>query len=254
MAIMSDASPPAQSPSPDAAAADLRARAAFDQQLWMLGRLAQAGLNMALALEAQALATHPDAAADQGPQPYGVPMPAPVSLDFPPPEPCELALAFTRVSRAVRMTVALQARLLKGDAGGPNALAATAPAPPPPETRAQRASRAGAILRRLVAGSEGDAFEAMELMERARERLFDADITGDLLDRPVQDLIAEICRDLGLSPDGAEMQGEAWMQGGPTPRSPARPSACPASASAASPSWASQAGPPGARTASPGRS
>jgi hypothetical protein len=246
--------------SPDpVAAADLRARAAFDQQLWVLGRLAQAGLNMALALEAQAIATHPEAAADQGPQPYGAPKPAPVSLDFLPPEPGELALAFTRVSRAVRMTVALQARLLKGDVGGPNASASRAPAPPPLETRAQRANRAGTIVGRLAAGSDGDAFEAMELMERARERLFDVDITGDLLDRPIPDLIAEICRDLGLSPNWAEVQGEAWMRDGapsdePTPRSRARPSACPASASPPATSWASPAGPPGGHKASPGRS
>jgi hypothetical protein len=197
--------------SPAATAADLRARAAFDQQLWMLGRLAQAGLNMALALESQALAIHPEAAGDQGPQPYGAPVPAPVSLDFLPPSPGDLALAFTRVSRAVRMTIALQARLLKAEAGGPHALAARAPAPAPAETRPQRAARAGAIVRRLIAGCEDDGFEAMELMERAQERLADRDITGDLLDRPIPELIAGICHDLGLSPDWAALQGEAWM-------------------------------------------
>jgi hypothetical protein len=220
---MSDASPPSQSPSPDAAtAADLRARAAFDQQLWVLGRLAQAGLNMALAMEAQALAIHPDAAADQGPQPYGAPAPAPVSLDFLPPGPGELALAFTRVSRAVRMTVALQARLLKGGDGDLGAKASKPPSPPPVETRAQRATRAGAIMRRLITRSEGDVFEAAERMERAQERLSDPDITGELLDRPVPELIAEICRDLGLTPDWADVESEAWMTSPPThtPSSP----------------------------------
>jgi hypothetical protein len=168
---------------------------------------------MALALEAQALAAHPDAAGDQGPQPYGAPTPAPVSLDFAMPDPGELALAFTRVSRAVRMTLALQARLLKAGDGGAHAMAAKAPSPPPTETRTQRAGRAGAILRRLIATGEVDAFEAMELTERATERLFDPDITGDLLDRPIPDLIAEICRDLGLEPDWAAVQGEAWLAG-----------------------------------------
>jgi hypothetical protein len=210
---MSDAPLPYRSPDPAATAADLRARATFDQQLGMLGRLAQAGLNMALALEAQAIATHPEAAVDQGPQPYGAPIPAPVCLDFPLPDPGHLALAFTRVSRAVRMTLALQARLLKGDIGGPNTLASRPPAPPPLETRAQRAGRAGAIVRRLVAGAEDDAFEAAEQMERVHERLADPDITGDLLDRPIPELIAEICRDLRLSPDWSEVEGEAWMRG-----------------------------------------
>jgi hypothetical protein len=224
---MSDAALASQIPeaAADAVAADLRARAVFDQQMWTLGRLAQAGLNMALALEAQALAAHPDAAGDQGPQPYGAPTPAPVSLDFALPDPGQLALAFTRVSRAVRMTLALQARLLKAGDGGAHAMASKAPSPPPAETRKQRVDRAGAILRRLIATGEGDAFEAMDMMERATERLSDPDITGELLDRSLPDLIAAICRDLGLSPDRAELEGEAWMREGAA-QPPLFPPAC----------------------------
>jgi hypothetical protein len=207
-------------------AADLRARAAFDQQLWTLGRLAQAGLNIALAMEAQALAVQPAVAADQGPQPPGRPAAPEVSLDNLPPAPADLALAFARVSRAVRMTVALQARLLKADQGGPRAMSGQAPAPPPPETRARRARRAAAVLRRLIGLTHDDVFGAAELMERVRERLFDPDITGDLLDRPFADLITGICRDLGLSPDwperAPELVNEAWARGF-TPAAPPGP-------------------------------
>lgn len=203
-------------PTPQAAAADLRARAAFDQQLWTLGRLAQAGLNIALSLEAQALAAQPGVAAEQGPQPCGRPVAAEVSLDRLPPDPADLALAFTRVSRAVRMTVALQARLLKGDQGGDRPMACKAPAPPPPETRSGRARRVATVVRRLVGEAQGDVFDAADLMERAHERLSDPDITGDLLDRPFADLVADICRDLGLSPDWAALANEAWAHEGAT--------------------------------------
>jgi hypothetical protein len=196
---------------PNPAAADLRARAAFDQQLWMLGRLAQAGLNLAMAMEAQALAVQPNVATDQGPQPYGKPATPELSLDALPSNPADLALAFTRVSRAVRMTIALQSRLLKDDARSQVAL--KAPAPPLPETRLERTGRVGAIFRRLVAQTDLDLFEAAELVERAHERLADPDITGALLDRPVADLVAAICRDLGLSPDWSRTAGEAWARG-----------------------------------------
>jgi hypothetical protein len=196
--------------SASAEAANLRARAVFDQQLWTLGRLAQAGLNLALALEAQALAPQPHLTRDQGPQPYGAPAAPSVSLDNLPPAPADLALAFTRISRAVRMTVALQARLLKSGDGGERAMATKAPAPPPPERRSQRANRIAAVVRRLVAQGEDDIFEASDLVERARERLFDPDITGALLDRPFDAVVAEICRDLGLSPDWSALGTEAW--------------------------------------------
>src|SRR4051794_986315 len=69
-------------------------RGLTQRQLAVLGRLAEAGLNVALAVERQALAA-------EAASPEAVQAPLP-----------DLALAYGRVSRAVRLTIALQARLL----------------------------------------------------------------------------------------------------------------------------------------------
>ncbi|CAN7601248.1 hypothetical protein LJR225_004537 [Phenylobacterium sp. LjRoot225] len=76
------------------------ARVLIERQLWVLGRLAEAGLNVALAIERQAMA-----AADEGPETVRPETFQVVQGD--------LALAYGRASRAVRLTLALQARLIK---------------------------------------------------------------------------------------------------------------------------------------------
>ena len=79
----------------DPAPAGDQARGLIERQLQILGRLAEAGLNIALAIERQAMgaeAAQPEA--------------APVAKG-------DLALAYGRVARAVRLTIALQGRLLQ---------------------------------------------------------------------------------------------------------------------------------------------
>ena len=89
--------------SPQADAPGAAPRALIERQLWVLGRLAEAGLNVALAIEQQATAAAeaPDAA-----EPAPTPEPGRVVQG-------DVALAYARASRAVRLTVALQARLIK---------------------------------------------------------------------------------------------------------------------------------------------
>jgi hypothetical protein len=110
-----------------------------------------------------------------------------------------LSLAFARVARAVRMTLALQARLesqpLRGrpapggpgaaTAGGPNSLAPRAA--PNPEALEGRADHEGV------------------------ENLHDAD-EGGRLALPANALIALICRDLGLAPQAAAAFQARWAR------------------------------------------
>jgi hypothetical protein len=104
------------------------------------------------------------------------------------------ALAYARVARAVRQTVMLRDRLNE-------AL----------QTRTAKAaglrSRVGRIVRRVIDTEHDDADRIERLAAEAAERL-DEDRFGDLLTRPVEEIVAAICKDLGLHPDWPRLQDE----------------------------------------------
>jgi hypothetical protein len=161
-----------------------RARALIERQSDGLGRLAEVGLTIAGGLERQVTAE----GSDEGPS----------AMDL-----CDISLAYERVARAVRMTFALQSRLiadLQALDHGPG-LDATG-----------RKERVGRIVGRVVEAGEHDFHTARSLVKEARERLEHDDIYGDVLSKPVSELIGEICRDLGLSPDWEGLAQEAWAQ------------------------------------------
>ena len=185
------AAPPAHAPvSAPGGLVTADAGAWSERRLAILSELAEAGLEIALALKTRIVET---AAAE----------PDPASA-----RACaDLAQAFDRASRAVRMSLALRERLLKDGAFGKAAARTAAP-----EARAQRAERVQRIVGRVVKAGykEGPLRDILE--RQARERLFDPDITGELLDRPIGELVARICADLGLSPDWLALAREAWAQ------------------------------------------
>ncbi|HTK35650.1 MAG TPA: hypothetical protein VL358_10260 [Caulobacteraceae bacterium] len=155
---------------PAAAPADW-ARPLVERQLAVLGRLAEAGLEIAVALEAQAKGGE---AVVQG----------------------DLAMAFNRVARAVRQTAMLQSRLIQAlqdhEAGRAGRKAAA-------RASAARILR-GVIDEELPDDRAKDTERAERLAPEAAERLRAEDF-GDLLARPFGEAVAAICRDLGLSPD-----------------------------------------------------
>jgi hypothetical protein len=160
-----DPTPLAATPAP----AD--ARALIEQQIAALSRLTEIG--MALAEEAGRRGL--DAS-----EPAGGP------------DPC---LMFSRAARAVRLTIALQSRLL-----------AELAALDRDERLAEigRETARGNRVRRLVeraldAGCD-DADEAERLQAHAWERLVDELDDPDFADRPIAEIVALICADLGLSP------------------------------------------------------
>jgi hypothetical protein len=139
----------------------------LDRQLQVLGRLAEAGMEMIEALVDQAKGGE---AVVQG----------------------DVAMAYNRVARAVRQTIMLQSKLIEalqehetGRAG---------------RKAAARAS-AAAIVRGVIDDERtSDAERAERLAAEAAERLREEDF-GDLLVRPFGEAVADIVRDLGLSPD-----------------------------------------------------
>lgn len=178
---------------PVAAPADW-ARPLAERQLAILGRLAEAGLEMAVALEAQAKG-------------------GPVVVEG------DIALAYDRVARAVRQTIMLQSNLI-GTLQERQAAEVN--------RKASAKSSAARLVREVIEDdreAKDDRERARRLKDEAAERL-EAEDFGDLLARPFGEAVAQICRDLGLSPDWlalaedcAEAEAKLTAPPGDTPAS-----------------------------------
>jgi hypothetical protein len=172
---------------PDADAdADGWAQPRVERQLQILDRLAEAGLEIALALEAQAKGGE---AVVQG----------------------DVAMAFNRVARAVRQTIMLQSRLIEAAQDRKRAASG--------RRAAARASAARLVRDAIEEEAGADKERAERLAGEAAERLEREDF-GDLLERPFGEVVAGLCRDLGLSPDWLALAedcaaAEAALNGGP---------------------------------------
>jgi hypothetical protein len=160
-------------------------RPVFERQIAMLGELAEAGLEVVHAIRDQATL-----AAAQGAAPR---------IDF--------GLAYTRAAKAVRMTLALQRRYVLDlrfeYRHGEPAPAWDAPAPK------ARATCVDRIRHGLATGGLGEA-QAVDQLDEALdlyERLEDLD-DDDIPDGPFNEIVAKLCKDLGLAPDWLERTEE----------------------------------------------
>ena len=169
-------------------------RPLVERRLQVLGELAEIGLEVARAVERQARAAGPD-----------------VDLK-------RLSMAYARAARAVRMTVALQSRLsealkareaaaaeqrAEAEAEADDALAA--------RLETQKVRVAG-IVERVLEAEHEDYDEVSRLVLKAERLLDDESLYDDILSRPIGELVACICRDLGLSPDWPRLAEEAWAK------------------------------------------
>jgi hypothetical protein len=145
----------------------------------ILSALAEAGLDIALDLKAQIHALTPPPPEPDAPPLHPLDLPITVSTAR---ASADLGLAFARVSRAVRLSIALHERLMQGEAV------------PRREPRTARPDRSA------IHGHQADDTETSALA--AREPLFERDLADvlpeHLIEGQVDDLIAQICADLGL--------------------------------------------------------
>jgi hypothetical protein len=162
-------------------------RPVFERQIAMLGELAEAGLEVVHAIRDQAVAAKAEDAASHP------------RVDF--------GLAYARAAKAVRMTLALQRRYILDlrfeFRHGEPAPAWDAPAPK------ARATEVDRVRHGLATGGLGEA-EAVERLDfelDAWERLEDLD--DDIPDGPFNEIVAKLCKDLGLAPDWLERTEEA---------------------------------------------
>ena len=169
---------------PSGGAGDACAQPPLSRQLERLDRLSEAGMEMIEALVAQAKGAGPKVV--EG----------------------DVALAFGRVSRAVRLAVLLQSELIKGGED-PAAAARQAEA----QGRKAHIDRAVRVVRRVARDHcRQEPFAVSVIAREAAERLDDDDIYGLVASRPVGELVALLCRDFGLEPNWDALAAEAWAQ------------------------------------------
>jgi len=159
----------------------------LDRQLQRLDRLADLGMDMAAAIARRVTA-------DDGSAPVA--------------ELQHAALDFSRVARAVRLTLALQSKLIadfkrrpdQDEESGPVTLKVSWLDSLREPTEATKA-RAKQAVRRAAEDAHCDAETAERLVLEAAERLEDDDIHAALAERPFDEIVEMICRELGLAPD-----------------------------------------------------
>ena len=180
-------------PDPDAA----RRRALLDRQLERLDQLIAAGMDLVQGLAAQAVGG-----------------PKVVEGD--------VALAYSRVSRSVRMAMLLQTRLAgepeaetpPQDDDGPASMSVywIKPGEILSEQRSARRERVEQIVESIARGETGDDEAAEHIRREAAERLERDDLYGEVLTRPISELVFEICRDLNLAPDWPRLARQPWAR------------------------------------------
>ena len=167
-----------------------RARALIEQQLSMLTRLADMGLNIAAAVEQQALADT---------------------------DTRNTGLAYARIAKSVRMTIALQTRVLKDLAALEDEAARQGKVrrERTDEVLVARKDRVWRIVERVAVERLTEEDEPERDIELASLRygthaLLEQDLVGDILERPLGALVETICQGLGLDPDWEALAKEAW--------------------------------------------
>jgi hypothetical protein len=172
------------------------ARPLYERKIGLLGDLAEEGREIARTLARRVAAVDADdslAGAEVVPMLEG------------------LSRAYGRASRAVRLTLMLQDRLIKDLIAFDEGVIEAAARDRRDRTR-DRKELAGHIIERAIGRERNDAEEIEHLVWETSERLDREDLYGAVLSRPVSELVAMVCRDLGLDPDWSGLAGEAWAQ------------------------------------------
>jgi hypothetical protein len=150
----------------------------------------------------------------------------------------DAADAFHFITRAVRLTMALETataeRLSDLRAGvaerRDKARDAESPAVTEEAAEASDANVDGpmgiyretvnALVTEAIAAEVGDESVAREMRAELRERLTECDRFGPLMLKPLREVVAKICDDIGLAPDWSRWEGEGWSVDYVPPRGP----------------------------------
>ena len=139
-------------------------------------------------------------------------------------EGTDLTPAFARATRALRLTMALESKIVEAqDKRNRKETAAQTERQAEQERDAAAALQARKARRKdkvrrtveqaITAGAEDGAVDwgdVEDLRSDLRERLDDDDIEDELADRPIGEIVAGICQDFGLSPDWNIWAHKPW--------------------------------------------
>jgi hypothetical protein len=155
----------------------------------------------------------------------------------------DAADSFHSVTRALRLTMALETATAerlhdlragvakrRREAGGAAGAGGEAAAPDEaPETAEEPRSLASMgvyrdtvceLVGEAIAAEVADDSLAREMRAGLRERLSERDLFGPLMFRPLREVVARICADIGLAPDWSQWTGEGWSADYTPPRGP----------------------------------
>ncbi|HEY1928185.1 MAG TPA: hypothetical protein VGG92_12035 [Caulobacteraceae bacterium] len=211
---MTDDAALAEAPDPAVLRAELR--------LQVLQEVVQIGMRVARALErvtlAAAEAVDPAATPDAAEAPDSR-APSPVTIAF------GASAALDRISRSVRLTVALEARaeeqlraLLAGEAAEVEARRVAQRKRAADEAAAQSRRRRDTVEVLVVEAAEREVEDEGALwgvMGALEQRLDEDEAYQDLEQAPLRETVERLCIDLELTPDWSLWEGEGW-----TPRPP----------------------------------
>ncbi|HEX3363697.1 hypothetical protein [Phenylobacterium sp.] len=145
------------------------------------------------------------------------------------PSAADLALTFSRVARAVRQTVAPEARLAEDSRKDRAERAALSVADRWRSARRKRQVRE--IVGEVIEVEADGDYDADRLLAERDERLEDGDEEADFADRPIGELVARICRDLNIIPDWSLFEDADWAIEEARARPPGSPFAAESSGS-----------------------
>jgi hypothetical protein len=171
-------------PTSEPAAADLSQDRA-ERRLRILQELAEIGMDLARAVQRRALAANADPSAA-----------------------VDLALSLSRIARAVRQTVALEAKLDQDRHAAAAARAERRTRDARLQAHQHKTRIRARVERAIDAEASGEAAE--DLLCDLNERLEDADDLAAFADRPVAEIVAHICRELDIAPPPALWDEAEW--------------------------------------------
>ena len=137
-------------------------------------------------------------------------------------EPGDSADAFARLSRAIRLTLTLEAKTdealrdLKAGVVRKRKKEAKRASKSHDADAAKEAEERAEKVRELVAeAAEAEIPDAYEFAGRylaLRERLDEDSAYKDLSERPLREIVERLCKDLMISPDWSRWDGEGWIK------------------------------------------
>jgi hypothetical protein len=186
---------------------DASARRA-ERRLRMLEEMSEIGMELLRALRPSAAAN--EAAADETANP---------------PKGRDPNDAFARLTRAIRLTLALEAKTdtqlwdLKAGIVRMREEERTQSAKQAVIDREARKERISDLVTRVAEAEIADGGDLNEFEKALFERLYEDEAYYDCTERPLRETVERLCKDLDLHPDWSRWGDEGWIVDGP----PARP-------------------------------